>query len=180
MQAALVLRTWRDRLRHWRADGRLAFAQVFKNEGPLAGASVEHCHSQLIGVPFVPPLVADELSAVAHEPCAFCRWMDSEMDGPRLVAEWGGFVVVCPIAPRFPGETWVLPRAHSPRYEDATDAELGRLAGVLVDLLGHMARADGDPDLNVIVKSAPFGYGGPYHWRIEVLPINSAAGSVDK
>src|SRR5262245_54318196 len=45
-----IIRAWRDRLRFWEIDGRLAFAQVFKNEGPAAGASVEHCHSQLIGI----------------------------------------------------------------------------------------------------------------------------------
>jgi UDPglucose--hexose-1-phosphate uridylyltransferase len=175
-QAPLVLRTWRDRLRHWRDDGQLAFAQVFKNEGPGAGASVQHCHSQLIGVPFVPPLVAEELAACSSEPCAFCRWIDSEIGGPRFVAESGGFVVLCPVAPRFPGETWVLPRLHAARFEEATDADLGRLASVLLDHLRRTA-AFGDPDLNLIVKSAPFGYDGPYHWRIEVLPrFSSGAG----
>jgi UDPglucose--hexose-1-phosphate uridylyltransferase len=174
--AALALRSWRDRLRHWRADGRLAFAQVFKNEGPGAGASVQHCHSQLIGVPFVPALVAEELSAVAGEPCAFCRWVEAEVGGPRFVAAAEGFVVLCPVAPRFPGETWLLPRRHVAHFEDATDADLEHLAGVLLDLLGRVA-ALGDPDLNLIVKSAPFRYAGPYHWRIEVLPrFNSGAG----
>jgi UDPglucose--hexose-1-phosphate uridylyltransferase len=175
-QAAIALRTWRDRLRHWRADGRLVFAQVFKNEGPGAGASVQHCHSQLIGVPFVPPLVAEELAACSSEPCAFCRWIESEIGGPRFVAESGGFVVLCPVAPRFPGETWVLPRLHAARFEDAPDADLGRLAGVLLDHLRRTA-AFGDPDLNLIVKSAPFRYDGLYHWRIEVLPrFSSGAG----
>lgn len=176
-QAALVLKCWRDRLRVWRADGRLAFAQVFKNEGPAAGASVEHCHSQLLGVPFVPRLVTEELAAVADEDCAFCRWIERETGGPRVVAESDGYVVLCPVAPRFPGETWVLPQAHAKNFEDAPDAEIGRLAGVLLDSLGRINRAFGDPDLNAIVKSAPFGHLGPYHWRIEVLPrIASPAG----
>ena len=175
-QAALVVRSWRDRLRHWRADGRPAFAQVFKNEGPGAGASVRHCHSQLIGVPFVPPLVTEELSAVLHDSCAFCQWIDAERGGPRFVVETDGFIVLCPVAPRFPGETWVLPVAHATRFEDAPDADVGRLAGVLVDHLRRTA-AFGDPDLNLIVKSAPFRYDGPYHWRIEVLPrFSSGAG----
>ena len=33
-----VIRAWRDRLHFWRDDDRLAFAQVFKNEGEAAGA----------------------------------------------------------------------------------------------------------------------------------------------
>jgi UDPglucose--hexose-1-phosphate uridylyltransferase len=165
-----IVRVWRDRLAHWRADSQVAFAQVFKNEGPRAGASVEHCHSQLIGILFVPALIEVELNATANEDCAFCRWMDAEIGGPRCVYVKHGFAAICPTTPRFPGETWLLPRAHAPRFEDATDKDLGRLAINLLDLLDLLARAFGDPDYNLIVKSAPFGYAGPYHWRIEILP----------
>jgi hypothetical protein len=35
----------------------LAWATVFKNSGPRAGASLEHLHSQLIALDFVPPVI---------------------------------------------------------------------------------------------------------------------------
>lgn len=167
--AADVIRAWRDRLRFWRADGRLAFAQVFKNEGPAAGASVEHCHSQLIGIPFVPPAVADELRRAAVSDCPFCRWIDSERAGVNFVAEWPGFIALCPPAPRFPGETWVLPTGHAEHFEDLTDSTVGDLAIALLDLLSRIDRAFGGPDYNLIVKSAPFRHAGRFHWRIEIL-----------
>jgi len=175
-QAADVIRAWRDRLRSWRDDGRLAFAQVFKNEGPAAGASVDHCHSQLIGLPFVPPAVADEVRAAGHG-CVFCGWIAAELGGPLRVAESDEFAVLCPPAPRFPGETWVLPKVHAPAFESLADTEADELATVVQGLLARVHRAFHGPDFNLIVKSAPFGHAGPYHWRIEVLPrTTSTAG----
>jgi UDPglucose--hexose-1-phosphate uridylyltransferase len=142
---------------------------VFKNEGPRAGASVEHCHSQLIGIPFVPTLVAEELAAVNDLDCFFCR-IASGSPGWLVVSKTDGFYVFSPFAPRFPGETWVVPTTHAARFEETTDADLSALAPVLLDLLARMARAFADPAFNLLVKSAPFRYEGPYHWRIEILP----------
>jgi UDPglucose--hexose-1-phosphate uridylyltransferase len=174
-QAADVIRAWRDRLQFWRADGRLAYAQVFKNEGPAAGASVEHCHSQLIGVPFVPPQVADELRLCRPADCPFCRWIEAESAGPCFVTASVRFVVVCPPAPRFPAETWILPKRHAADFESLTEAD--ELAAVLLDLLSRVHQAFGGPDFNVIVRSAPFRHDGSFHWRIEVLPrLTTTAG----
>jgi UDPglucose--hexose-1-phosphate uridylyltransferase len=174
--AADVIRSWRDRLRHWRDDGRLAFAQVFKNEGSAAGASVDHCHSQLIGLPFVPPAVADEVQA-AGPGCVFCGWIAAELGGPLHVAESDAFAVLCPPAPRFPGETWVLPKVHEAAFEALGDPEADELASVVQGLLARVHRAFDGPAFNLIIKSAPFRHAGPYHWRIEVLPrTTSTAG----
>ncbi len=160
-QATLVLKAWRDRLRFWRADGRLAFAQVFKNEGSRAGATVEHCHSQLIGVPFVPADIDGE-------------WRAHEVTPERVVVNSERFAVSCPHAPRMLGETWIEPKDRSPRYEDTSDDELSELAGTLLGLLGRIDRAFGGPDLNIIVRSAPFRREWPSSWRLEIVPRTTA------
>jgi len=166
--AAEVIRAWRERLRYWRDDGRLAFAQFFKNEGPMAGASVEHCHSQLIGLDFVPPQILDELPrSSANGECLHCRWLERKT---YFVMESNEFVVLCPSAPRFPGETWILPRRHEAAFESLADDSVQELASVLKNLLDRIGRVFNDPDFNLIVKSAPFRYSGSYHWRIEVVP----------
>lgn len=176
-QVAEVLRAWRDRLRFWRDDGRLAFAQVFKNEGPAAGASVEHCHSQLIGIPFVPPAVADELRRATGHPCPTCQWIEAERGGRRWVIEAGRFAVLCPPAPRFPGETWVLPSSHLASFESLDDRDCEGLAAVVLDLLKRVDRAFGSPDFNLIVRSAPFNSDESWHWRLELLPrLSTTAG----
>jgi UDPglucose--hexose-1-phosphate uridylyltransferase len=169
-QAGDVLRAWRDRLRFWRDDGRLAFAQVFKNEGPAAGASVEHCHSQLIGIPFVPPAVGDELRRAAGEQCPLCERIAGARSGPTFVTESRHFTALCPPAPRFPGETWVLPKQHAGAFETTADGDLDDLVGVLFELLARIDRVFKGPDFNLIVRSAPFRHEANWHWRIELLP----------
>ena len=166
----------RDRLRYWRDDGRLAFAQVFKNEGPAAGASIEHCHSQLIGIPFVPPAIEVELRR-ATETCATCSWLEQERHGPRFITESDRFAVVCPFAPRFPGETWILPITHADAFESIDDADIPKLADTIRDLLNRIDRVRPGVDFNLIVRSAPFRSTGTAHWRIEILPrVTTTAG----
>src|SRR5262245_29127348 len=181
-QAKDAIRAWRDRLRVWRDDDRLAFAQVFKNEGLAAGASVEHCHSQLIGISFVPREVAQELEHLAHlrglgGVCPFCQWVEAGARNDRFVVESNRFVAFCPPAPRFPGEVWLLPRFHIHAFETLSEDKLAELSGVLQNLLTRVDRAFGAPAYNLIVKTPPFRHAGTYHWRIEVLPrTTSTAG----
>jgi UDPglucose--hexose-1-phosphate uridylyltransferase len=169
-QAADVVRAWRDRLRYWRDDGRLTFALVFKNEGPTAGASVEHCHSQLIGIPFIPPSVEEECVGAGSDRCPFCNWITNARLAQGFVTDSEHFIALCPLAPRFPGETWILPRVHSAAFESLTDHDAEALVPILFDVLRRIDRVFNDPDFNLVVRSAPFHREGNYHWRIELLP----------
>ncbi len=164
-----AVRVWRDRLAYWHADGRFAFGQVFKNQGPTAGASLSHCHSQLIAISQVPPRVRDEVAHVVN--LDWDAWLAGERAGPRWLRETDEFAVLCPAAPRFPGETWVVPRRPQPRFEHIDDGECDALAAALHDLLQRVDGAFKSPDLNVMVKSAPFRGEAPnFRWRVEVMP----------
>ena len=45
------------------------------------------------------------------ERCVFCDIIRQEMDsGTRVVAENENFLTLAPYAPRFPFETWILPK----------------------------------------------------------------------
>jgi UDPglucose--hexose-1-phosphate uridylyltransferase len=57
-----VLWVYRDRLVDLKKDPRLVYGMLFKNVGVLAGASIEHTHSQLIVTPIVPISVWEEMS----------------------------------------------------------------------------------------------------------------------
>src|SRR5215468_4012774 len=59
---AEVFRAYRDRIVDLAKDPRLEYVMVFKNHGDLAGASLEHTHSQLIATPVVPLMVEEELA----------------------------------------------------------------------------------------------------------------------
>jgi UDPglucose--hexose-1-phosphate uridylyltransferase len=170
-----VLRAWHKRLRLRRDDPRVAYAQVFKNEGAAAGASVEHCHSQLIGISFVPPEVAKEAEhleklRIMAGVCPYCRWIAAGSESNRFVTQSSHFAVFCPTAPRFPGEMWLLPKPHGHAFHALSEDSLPELAGILIDVLTRMDGVFGAPAFNLIVKSAPYSRLGNFHWRIEILP----------
>ncbi|WP_020469949.1 galactose-1-phosphate uridylyltransferase [Zavarzinella formosa] len=164
-----IVRTWRDRLNHWREDGRFAFAQVFKNQGPTAGASLSHCHSQLIAVTEVPKGIRDEVSHIVG--FDWNGWLASEQTGPRWIRQTDTLAELAPMAPRFPGETWIVPRQPSACFEHISNDLCDEVAETLHDLLNRIDRHFKSPDLNVMVRSAPFAGDSPnYRWRLEVLP----------
>jgi len=65
------------RLTDLRKDRRLKYVLIFKNEGDVAGASLEHSHTQLIALPIIPKLVKEETDSAKRyfdlkERCIFC------------------------------------------------------------------------------------------------------------
>ena len=173
-----VFWAWRDRALDLKRDIRLRHIVIFKNHGASAGATLEHAHSQLIALPIVPREMAEELEGARRhyqqkERCVFCDLMRQELrNGTRVIAESGDFVAVAPYAPRFPFETWLLPKRHRSRFEEATPGEFASLARMLKDTLQRMNAILLSPPYNLIVHSAPLqeDAGNFYHWHIEVMP----------
>jgi UDPglucose--hexose-1-phosphate uridylyltransferase len=177
-QFGLVFQAYRDRLSHWRSDPRLAYAQIFKNSGASAGASLEHAHSQMIATSIVPTQVQTELERAEsyfHERdrCVFCAMLQHELtDKQRVVAECEDFVAFCPYASQFPYETWVVPRSHSSHFEFTEDRKLERLAVIVRDLVGRFEDLLIDLGFNYLIHTAPFEstHLKYYHWHLEIFP----------
>ena len=166
------------RVQDLKRDQRFRYIVIFKNHGAAAGASLDHSHSQLIALPIVPREVRDEVDgARVHyekkERCVFCDILRQEAaDGRRLIAENADMVAVAPFAPRFPFETWILPRRHQSLFEDAPRQAYPALARLLVDILRRMNKALRVPPYNLPIHSAPVGEpaGEYYHWHMEIIP----------
>jgi UDPglucose--hexose-1-phosphate uridylyltransferase len=174
-----VLWACRERVQDLRRDLRFRYIIIFKNHGAAAGSSVDHSHTQLIALPIVPREVRDEVDgARAHyrlkERCVFCDVLRQDMtDGRRMIAETSDMIALAPYAPRFPFETWILPRRHQSHFEDAPRQEVASLARVLADILRRMNRVLRNPPYNLLIHSAPLGESSAsdfYHWHVEVIP----------
>jgi UDPglucose--hexose-1-phosphate uridylyltransferase len=173
-----VLWAARERMQDLRHDRRFRYIIVFKNHGSAAGASLDHSHSQLIALPIVPREVRDEVDgACAHfktkERCVFCDILRQETkDGQRLIAENADIVAVAPYAPRFPFETWMLPRRHEAHFENAPRHEYASLARLLGDILRRINRTLGSPPYNLLIHTAPIAENADdyYHWHVEIIP----------
>lgn len=173
-----VLRAFRDRVLDLKKDSRFRYVIIFKNHGRAAGAKLAHSCSQLIALPIVPREVREEVDgAKAHyqvkERCVFCDVLRQELtDRRRIVAENTDMVAMSPYAPRFPFETWIMPRRHRARFEDAEPHEFASLARMLGDLLRRMDRMLEHPPYNLLIHTAPVAEdaGAYYHWHVEVIP----------
>ncbi len=175
-----VLSAYRERLLDLKQDRRLRYILVFKNQGATAGATLEHPHSQLIALPVVPDFVREEIEGArrhfqAKERCVFCDIVRQELTaGVRIVQENADIIALSPYAPRFPFETWLLPRRHAARFEEAPRHEYESLARLLKAVVTRIDRALESPAYNLIIHSAPFNDANHgtdlYHWHVEILP----------
>jgi UDPglucose--hexose-1-phosphate uridylyltransferase len=173
-----VLWAYRERVLDLKRDIRFRYILVFKNHGAPAGATLEHSHSQLIALPIVPDYVRDEIEGArrhftAKERCVFCDIIRQETAaGRRIIHENVDIVALSPYAPRFPFETWLVPRSHGARFEDAPRQQYESLARMLKTVLTRMDRALETPSYNMIIHSLPFSEQVTefYHWHVEIIP----------
>lgn len=177
-QVTDVFFAMRDRILDLKRDTRLRYILIFKNHGELAGASLEHPHSQLIALPVVPQRVQEELDGSLRyfnfrDRCVFCDIMQQEFQTQkRVVMETEHFAVLAPYAARFPFETWVVPRRHDSHFEHIDPAALHDLGWVMSTVLKKIDKALETPPYNLIVHTAPCQDTAMphYHWHIEIMP----------
>jgi len=177
-QIEQVLWSFRDRTLDLKNDGRLRYVLLFKNHGEAAGAMLEHSHSQVIALPVVPRRVQEEMEVAQRyfefkERCVFCDLIRQELkDASRVVTETDLFVVLEPYAPRFPFETWILPRRHHSHFETADGQQLQNLAWVLRATLRKLEKVLEMPPYSLLVHTAPLQEPAKnfYHWHIEIIP----------
>jgi UDPglucose--hexose-1-phosphate uridylyltransferase len=167
---AAAMDVWRERMR---AHGECAYTQLIVNERREAGASLEHTHSQLYALDFVPGEVARERERCgAYATRTMGRGLLEDLvaeevrRGERIVAVDDEAVLVAPFGSRFPFQLMLAPRAPRMRFED--EGPLG--AALLHDGLSRLKRHFGSsPPLNMWVRTAPRG-AEHFCWRIDVAP----------
>jgi UDPglucose--hexose-1-phosphate uridylyltransferase len=176
-----VLKAYRERMLDLHRDRRFRYVLVFKNHGAGAGATLEHTHTQLIATPIIPKILMEELEGARRyhelkERCVFCDIIQQDTadhNGRRVVSMNDRFLTIEPFAPRFPFETWILPRRHDSSFQVVQDADEYRdLASILKDTLGRLNRALDRPPYNFVIHTAPVSEGDLdyYHWHLEIMP----------
>ena len=162
---------WRERMRAGADEA--SYVHLIVNEGPDAGASLEHSHAQLYALRFVPALIARERERAAayHE-----RTMGGHLLSDvateevrrreRLVAVDDEALLVCPWASRSPFELRVIPRRPMPSFE--LDGEVG--TAMIRTALRALAELFGaPPQLNLWVRTAPRG-AEEFCWHVDLAP----------
>jgi UDPglucose--hexose-1-phosphate uridylyltransferase len=173
-----VLWAYHDRIVDLKRDDRLKYILIFKNHGSAAGASLEHTHSQLIATPIIPKRVVEEMEGYERyyeykERCIYCDIIRQETENrKRIVTENEAFVSWEPFAPRFPFETWILPKRHALRFEEPKKDDYLYFARILKETLQRLKKALSNPPYNFIIHNSPLQdtEEGELHWHMEIIP----------
>ena len=177
-QVEEIIWIWRDRSLDLRKDTRLKYIQIFKNTGRVAGASLEHTHSQLIAIPFVPEDVRQEIEGMKEYvnrrgSCIMCDMIRQEiLEKERLIIEGTHFISFSPFASRFPFEIWITPREHQFDFAQLREEQVKDLAYVLRNSLGKLSSMIRNIPYNVVLHTAPVNKEEErhFHWHLEIMP----------
>lgn len=183
-QAADVVRAYRDRYLALKSDERLKYILIIVNQGKMAGASLEHPHSQLFAIPLIPLSIREEIAGSVRYfkekgDCVFCEIVRYESTARnRVILETENFISLAPYASRVPFETWILPKKHEARFENIEGEEIDEFAQILRNTLAKLHAGLGDPPYNYFIHTSPCRDGELkgneagyiYHWHLEILP----------
>jgi UDPglucose--hexose-1-phosphate uridylyltransferase len=181
-EIAKLLQVFRERIAHAYTNHGMRSALLFKNVGQGAGASLEHIHSQLIALPFVPEVLETELAVAAEfqshsGECLMCRLLANERsEGSRFVIENDHFAAFCAYAGRQPYETWIVPKVHASDFLEISAQKSLALAEILGELVRRLRTLLAPLAYNLVLHTAPVGdeRQAAFHWHWELIPRSTS------
>jgi len=182
-ETGLILYAFQRRYRELAHEPYVREITIITNAGRKAGASLRHPHSQIFTLPFLSPLMLEELAILEHrdEGCLVCAALVEAAEDGRVVAETEACCAFVPYAASYPYETWFVPRRHEPYFDRAADDTLRGLSELLPSVLRALANLHDDPPYNLYIRSAPCDGGDypGYHWRMGLIPRLTTLGGFE-
>jgi UDPglucose--hexose-1-phosphate uridylyltransferase len=186
-EVQLTLKAYKHRLlTHLGAPG-IRYVAVFQNRGPAAGASLEHPHSQVVALSYVPGHVAALVRRwrrhhAKNGACLLCEQLTRERQaGTRIVREQDGFVLYAPYGSVRPGELMLAPLRHRTRFDDEDAQAVAPLSDLLIYGLRQMNAAFEDLSYNLVLQTWPRGRrdDAALHWYLRMIPRRTELGGFE-
>lgn len=178
--AGLAMAAIRDRMEDHARRSTVRYTQAIVNAGREAGASLDHPHGQVLGIPFVPGEIAEEEAGFRRfgESCLLCTMAEAELQvGHRIVMADERVMVVCPYWSGAPYEMLVLPRTHQVHLENTSPSDVVGVGRAVRDALRMLRSHVGEVAYNLVFHTAPHHHEGPFHWHVHIVPrLTSLAG----
>jgi UDPglucose--hexose-1-phosphate uridylyltransferase len=179
-----ALQACRERFGAAAADERVRHVVIFRNEGPMANASLPHPHSQLAALSFVPSHIRKMLErSLEHRGAGghallFDIVREEVESGDRLIDTTRRFATFVPYAPAHDYEIWVAPRFVPPRFDQVDDETLAEFGEALSRALLSLRVGLNGPDYNYVIQTAPLvGAEASMPWYVQIIPrLTLAAG----
>jgi UDPglucose--hexose-1-phosphate uridylyltransferase len=124
---------------------KIKYILIFKNDGPKAGASLSHSHSQLYATPIITSELKRELSGLCRHhkkhclKCAYCKIIEKEKkDGRRIIFEDNYTISFAPNISKYKLEAWVFVKRHAGNILELTEAEKLSFAWQLKKIISQL------------------------------------------
>jgi len=177
-QIIKVVELWKEATAKLMENPRVAYLAIFRNKGEEIGVSLTHPHGQLYALPFIPLKARLKIKNSRkyfhrHGECLFCRILEEESKGERLIYENENFAAFMPFFANWPFEVHVYPKRHVQWLTQLTPKEsedLGEILRVVTGTLNTLFERQMPYVMNVY--QAPFKGNYPfYHLHIEFYPL---------
>jgi UDPglucose--hexose-1-phosphate uridylyltransferase len=172
-QVKNILRAYRERMIDLEKDQRFQQFLIMKN---YPGVFNRHPHSHIIAMPVIPRRMDEEIWGTMDyyqrkERCIFCDIIKEEISvKKRVIWETKHFLVFSPFASRYPFETWVIPKVHSPDFHHIREEEMEDLSIAIQSLFLRFYKLLSDPPFSFTFHTSPVQsrfHRSEYHWHIE-------------
>ncbi|MCD6140954.1 MAG: galactose-1-phosphate uridylyltransferase [Thermococcus sp.] len=177
-QMTKVVQLWRQITGELKNTPHIAYLSIFRNKGEEIGVSLTHPHGQLYALPFIPLKVRVKIGNSRRyydrfKKCLFCKILDEELKGERLIYENNDFILFLPFFANWPFEVHIYPKRHVQWLTQLTQAEILNLADILRVTTGTLnSLFERQMPYVMSVYQAPFKGEYPfYHLHIEFYPL---------
>lgn len=153
----------------------IKYVQIFKNNGREAGASLQHSHSQIIGINILPQKIEREIENSKKyykdkNTCILCDILKEEIKfKKRIVYEGKEFTALCPYASSFKYEVQIIKKKHSSTILNLNEEEIMDLSDVMKNVTSMIYNVLGDISYNIYYNFVKED-NEYYHFYIEVCP----------
>ncbi|MCA9085130.1 MAG: hypothetical protein KDA81_13795 [Planctomycetaceae bacterium] len=182
-EVARILMAWQRRIQQIATKPEIRAVFVFRNEGAGAGASLPHCHSQILATDFVPPQLGVRMNAGQSDiersspsghsgvhKCAVQQWRDAELQAEeRVICRTDHFDVICPWASRTPWQVRFVP-VKSCEFTAVSSEALCDLAVLLRQTVRAQAAFSGAFPHNLSLVLPPVNDPHSFLWHLDFLP----------
>ncbi len=169
----------KKRIESLRKDGRLKYFSIFKNSGLDAGATLEHSHTQLIAMPFIPDNIACDLNFYKefkdkHDRSFFDDLIYDEKSFKKtILMENSSFIAYCPYASSFSFEVMIMAKDDIPSILGFKDTHIYALSELMEFVFKKYKTSLGEIPFNMLIKNGDIqakSADNPNRFHIQILP----------
>ncbi len=152
------------------------YVMLFENRGKSIGVSLNHPHSQVYALPFIPPRIKRELTQFKthrrkYGNCLLCETIENELKSKeRIIREDESFISLIPYGARLPYEVHIYPRNHVSSLSKLEDS-LPQLGVMIRDVTRRYSDVfDETAYVMVFHNSPPNSKEEDWHFHVEFYP----------